>query len=607
MSGPDNPTAVTSDLERLERRWLAAWEPALGAWSRFTRLRPPQLCLSEEEAQGEGLSGSFAMIRLVDQRVVVSLPTVVECRLEDYGVEILAHEIGHHVLAPANLTDHARAIARMRWALPTVESQAPRVANLYTDLLINDRLERSAGLRIGDVYRVLAKEATNAGAGGGALWAVYMRLYEILWSLQRGILGGRTDDRMEGDAWLGARLIRSYATDWVAGAGRFAALLLPYLLDDQQSQRLLERLFDTRDAALGGEIAGLSDADPEELEGAIHPAADPSLSGVEPGEGEPREPAGAANIHRPLLGQARQPFEYGEILRASGMRLDDHEVAVRYYRERALPYLVPFPSRLMPESSEPLPEGLEPWDLGHPLDAVDWLESVSISPHVIPGMTTVKRHYGTTEGSAEDRRPLDLDLYVDSSGSMVNPQRQLSFPALAGAIVCLSALRAGAKVQATLWSGKHEFSGTDGFVRDEQAVLRVLTGYFGGGTAFPIHRLRDTFAGRRPEEGPAHILVVSDDGVSTLFDFDERHISGWEVSRMALERAGGGGTLVLQLPENWEARTGGGWYGRAFEAIRRARDDEGWLVHAVRSWEELIAFARHFSELRYGDEERSAR
>ena len=56
------------------------------------------------------------MIRLQDQTVVVSLPEVAAYHLEDYAVEVLAHEIGHHVLAPATLTDHARMIARMRWA-----------------------------------------------------------------------------------------------------------------------------------------------------------------------------------------------------------------------------------------------------------------------------------------------------------------------------------------------------------------------------------------------------------------------------------------------------------------------------------------------------------
>ena len=134
--------ASPSALEQVAERWLAAWPHALEAWSKFTRLRPPQLCLTRQEAKKEGLTGSFAMIRLTDQAVIVSLPEVVESGVADFPIEILAHEIGHHVLAPSNLTDHGRMIARMRRALPTLERHAPFVANLYTDLLINDRLER---------------------------------------------------------------------------------------------------------------------------------------------------------------------------------------------------------------------------------------------------------------------------------------------------------------------------------------------------------------------------------------------------------------------------------------------------------------------------------
>jgi hypothetical protein len=597
---PAKSPASKRDLDAVRKRWTAAWPAALAAWSKFTRLRPPNLCLSDQEAQHEGLTGSFAMIRLRDQAIVVSLPEVAACKVQDFAVEVLAHEIGHHVLAPATLTEHARMIARMRWALPTVEHHASMVANLYTDILINDRLQRSAGLRMAEVYRALATDKQT-----GAVWTLYLRIYEILWSLERGSLGGgATDDRLEGDAMLGARLVRSYARDWLEGSGRFAALLLPHLLEDTKSESVIQKLLDTQNAAAGGNPAGLIEEEAGEREGAIHPASDPALSDLPVDEEtESTDTVGAKPAaqekNQPARGQAREPFQYGEILKSAGVDLSDHDIAVRYYRERARPYLIPFPSRLAPESTDPLPEGLEPWDIGHPLDEADWFQSVLQSPRVVPGMTTVQRVWGLAEGHEPERIPLDLDLYVDCSGSMPNPQHLTSYPALAGAILCLSALRAGARVQATLWSGKRQFTSTPGFVRDEEAILRVLTGYFGGGTAFPIHVLRDTYAKRKPGERPAHILVVSDDGVSTMFDPDERGQSGWNIAGTALQRAGGGGTLVLNLPEYWERTARGAG---PHETIRRARDQQGWHVHRVASLEELVEFARRFSRLRYGQD-----
>src|ERR1043166_3921391 len=276
---------TAASLTSLRDQWIGAWPAALAAWSKFTRLRPPNLYLSEAEARDAGLTGSFAMIRLTDQSVVVSLPKVVACRVDPYALEVLAHEIGHHVLAPATLTDHVRMLARMRWALPTVEQQAPLVANLYTDLLINDRLQRSAGLRIADVYR-----AMGAGDRGGAVWTLYLRIYEILWSLERGSLGGgKTEDRLEGDAWLGARLVRSYARDWLDGSGRFASLLLPHLLEDQKSATLIEKLLDTRQAGVGGDPSGLVEEEAGRSEGAIHPAQDANLADFPEADGETKD------------------------------------------------------------------------------------------------------------------------------------------------------------------------------------------------------------------------------------------------------------------------------------------------------------------------------
>ncbi|MBL9204497.1 MAG: VWA domain-containing protein [Opitutaceae bacterium] len=598
---------ASSTLLSLRDRWLAAWPQALACWSRHTRLREPVLCLDNGAAVAEGLQGSFAMIRLRDQAIVVNLAEVASRNLGDYAVEVLAHEIGHHVLAPATLTDHLRMLARMQRALPTLKAHAPMLANLYTDLLINDRLQRGAELRLADVYRALRSE----GKASGAVWTLYVRIYEVLWSLPRGSLGGgETDDRLEGDAWLGARLIRVYARDLLRGSGRFAALLLPYLVTDaKHAAAALAGWHDTRGAGAGGEPVGAVEEDADERD-APHPASDPVLTGedaVPDADQNDPERRGhrltPASVQSPVdqaRGQAREPFEYGQILRSAGLNLTDHEVAVRYYRERARPHLIAFPRRPRPEGTDPLPEGLEPWDIGQPFDQIDWLQSLLLSPSVIPGMTLVQRTWGVSEGATPSPLPLDLDLYVDSSGSMPNPQVRVSYLALAGAILCLSALRAGGRVQVTLWSGRNQFMATPGFCRDEFEILRVLTGFFGGGTQFPLHRLRETFAGRRPTERPAHVMVISDDGVSTMFDSDdEKGTPGWTVAARALAQAGGGGTLVLNLPENWERDRVRPHTLNPYATIQRARDQHGWQVHAVATWEQLVRFAREFSRRRF--------
>lgn len=585
MTGTRRPR---QSLEELREAWLLGWPQALAAWSRYTQLLTPRWCLTKAEERHEGLTGSFAMIRLVDHAVVISLRQIAERQLEGFGPEIMAHEIGHHVFVPGDLTDQGRLLARTRHALGPKKHLAPFIANLYADLLINDRLQRSANLNLSGVYQAL-------GAGlGDPLWALYMRIYELLWSKPRGTLTPpRSEPELDFDAQLGARLARAHARDWLEGAGRFACLCLPYLLEDDavELRARLSPLMDTEDAGSGAEVDGLAEIDEDEEAGAIHPAVDPELNGL--GEGEEAE-----ETHRPGPAQKgpggkksvkryRGPVEYGELMDALGVGATREEVTARYYEERARPHLIRFPTRLVRQATEPLPEGLEQWDVGSPLEEADWLESVLQSPTVIPGVTTVKRTHGESAGADPKREPVDLYIGIDCSGSMPNPAAQESIPVLAGAILALSALRAGARVKVVLSGEPGRSLSTASFSRDKREVMRVLTSYLGTGYAFGIHRLRESFEGRRPSDRPAHIIVITDSDIFSMLEQEGDGALGWDVAREALLAARGGGTYVLHRP------------GSHFDDEAARMQAEGWGVHRLADWEDLLTFARDFARRTY--------
>ena len=588
---------VSPDDATLIAEWEKAWPRATMCWSPFLKLRPPLLCTTTREAVEAGLTGSFAAIRLDNQRITINLEEVRRYGIEGYAVEVLAHEIGHHMLAPGTMTDHVRCLARIRRGLPTLEQHVPLIANLYTDLLVNDRLQRSSGLRMNEVFRALI----DSESVPTRLWTLYLRIMEELWDLAPHELGsGETDDRMEGDAWLGARLVRVYGGEWIDGAGRFAALVLPYLAEDTDALKDATVHGDTVRAGDGSRPSGLAAIDAGELDGAMHPSEDPRITG-DPTASAAGLPPGNAPAG-PSAGQSRPPFEFAQILRDAGLDLSDLDAAAMYYRELALPHLVPFPRRRTPPVADPLPEGIEPWSLGDPLDDLDWFQSVMISPTVIPGLTTVQRVWGNSEGADPSDEPVDLDIYVDSSGSMPNPTQSLSYPALAGAVICLSALRAGSAVQATLWSGPGEVLTTDGFVRDPDRILRVLIGYFGGSTQFPLGVLRDTYAPSRVLRRRVHLLQISDEGIDTMVaDADTPDDLGWS-ARRAMKRADGGGTMVLQLWGALDPTPGSPpspYLDSSYQTIRNLRDNEGWRVYPVSSLEQLLDFARAFSKEHY--------
>jgi hypothetical protein len=590
----------TPEREAILTTWRAAWPGALELWSRFTKLREPHFCFSKAEEKAEQLSGSFAMIRLTDQVIVISLAQVLALGLQDYPLEVMGHEIGHHVYCPADLTDEAKLMARIRNGLPTLERFAGLVSNLYTDLLINDRLARYSELRMGDIYARLSSASANR------LWTFYMRMCEILWSLPRETLAHATvDKKIESDAMLGARLIRVYANDWLRGAGGFAALCFDYVESDAKDvEEMLKSWLDTHGRTEGGMPDGLTEIDDDEE--AVHPSLDEAVSGVPAPDEERERPsindAASATGDGVPQKRYREPSEYADILKSVGVKLSDDEIISRYYRERATPHLIRFPSREMPQSTEPLPESLEAWDAGEALEELDIAESVILNPQVIPGYTTMKRVYGTMDGTTPHREPLDLYVGIDCSGSMGNPRIQTSFPILAGTIVALSALRAGSRVKVVLSGEPGKFVSMKDFSRDEKEILTTLTSYLGTGYAFGIHRIAETFDPRKPSDRPVHILIVTDHDIFAMLKEtsagragpDARR-TGWDVARDALVKARGGATYVLNMPVEFE-RPG----------VKQMQQD-GWSVSSVRQWEDIVAFAREFSRKTFGEPARARR
>lgn len=583
-----------TDDDKLLEAWRARWNDALCAWSRFTKLHEPRWVFKEADEKKEGLSGSFAMIRLTDHTVVISLRQVREKKLEGFATEILAHEIGHHVYAPADLRDNARLLARITAGLPSMELHAPLVSNLYTDLLINDRLQRGEGLDMGAVYSALNVESS------GKLWSLYMLIYETLWNLPSGTLNkGDTSQKTIYDATLAAKIIRVYSKDWLDGAGRFAMLIAPYL-DRALSKKdvaALSPILDTRNAGAGDTIPdGLSTAEPQEQEGATHPSADRELTGIGGmDEEEDDETEEASDKSSPRGGgegkiggrknQYRDPAKYAELMKGLGVKVSEDDLIINYYKELARPHLIRFPEKINKQAAEPLPEGLDLWDIGDPISEIDWVESSAHSPVVIPGVTTVQRTYGETEGGDPQKQPLDLYLGIDCSGSMLNPKYGLSYPILAGTIVALSALRAKARVKATLSGEPGKYASTDGFVKSEKEIMTLLTSYLGTGYSFGVLRLKDTFIDGAKPKRPTHILIVTDNDIFYMLNETK---NGWEIMTEALEKAGGGGTCLLNVSSPYGTE-------KQIEQLRKI----GWNVSLVSNEEEMVRFARQFAKLKY--------
>lgn len=564
----------TAALEQLRASFRQAWPQALALWGPALRLHEPQL------PAGRGRAGDpLAWFALNDTTVTVDLAQVRRNGLQDLVIPVLAHEIGHHVYAPGSRAEAARILGRVRVGLGDRPGHAALVANLWEDTLINDRLERVHGLPMHEVF-----VRTAGSTEPPRWWCVWMRALELLWTLPTGTMTSPdVDAQLQRDAWLLARHTRVFAGDPVGGAGGFAAVLRPWL-----PEPTLTALGPAGTKSCAGELGGglgdtlLAGLAGDDTLGApvTHPALDPRVNPEAPQQDPPADSGPGSGG-----GQAFGPSQLVALYVALGSTRD---AAVDYYLTRARRHLVPFPVQQGPQISEPELQGWQTWELGDDLVDVDWPTTMVRSPVVIPGVTTQQRVHERVPEPPGAVLPLDLDLYVDCSGSMPEPRATVSPVALCGAVLALSCVRVGGAVQVTIWSSPGQVARTSGFVRDETQIVHTLLTFFGGGTSFPLHQLRaDHPAGRvrGPFEHRVHLACLSDSGVTSMFGVGQpAELRG--VAHDALVSAGGGGSLILNVSDSDRARY---------------RDlAGGYAVYAVPDLEALVPFARAFAARTWG-------
>lgn len=580
-----------AEIEKTALLWQSHWQQAKLEWNPLLRLQEPIWCFSHEDAHKEGLTGSFAMIRLTDHRIVINLEEIVEHKIQDYAVEVLAHEIGHHIFTPANLYDNAILLNRIRFGLPGIEDRAPMVSNLYADFLINDKLQRINKLRMSEVYKAINKEDTFT-----EFWTLMMRTYEYLWRLKRGELATKLSlhsKKIDADASLLASLIRSYSKDWIHGGGRFAVMVYPYLMDDETFKNTRKKiliLLDAEDAGAGAaEISGMTQLDLEGYDEVIDMRREAlglndkdNKKNTDVLDALDRNNHGGYGPREGYMG----PGNYIDLMKQVNPKADQQRLINTYYKEIALPHLINFPLEISENITLNLPEGLETWDIGDAIEEVDWLQSAILSPEIIPGLTTQKRTYGSDSDNETSESPLNVYIGIDCSGSMMNPKQNFSWPVLAATIIGLSALRAGASVMGCLSGEPGEYLETNGFITDETDLLTTLTSYLGTGYAYGIERLRKPF--EQVPNKKSHIVIVTDNDIFHMLEADTHtKQTHWELAEIALKYAGGHGTIVLHSYPDYQN-----------ELVLRLKK-MGWNVYYVTNEAELLKFASDFSQQNY--------
>ncbi len=563
---------------------LVAWRAALELWG--VQLHLPNMVR-------DSATGTFAWFSF-PPAISIDVDELARHGAARHLVSVFAHEIGHHVLSPSTrivsfklLQQMARAIVASdpRRSIP-VNKTAQKLSNLWSDMLINDRVVRMQRRRhLGAEPDMIALWRTLAARDPvtNAFWWVLMRTYELLWSLPSNTLcpndppvvpeAAREEARARqqidpatldvsmvredlrekerahraaalrvralqdelllsqpvqpvADAEYLAKAIRTFGADPVGGALTFGMVLVPYLV--------LESVTSGEADPSGGGCAEVDGspataaelaevlADPRLTETPVHPAAD--AVGVPMQDPAPGQQYGVAETLALFAGS------------------DPNAVMLAWYEAQARPWVSPLLQQGHGATAVSIPGPLETWELDDEVADINWPATLAVNPVVVPGVTTRRRTH-LPDDPSPTTEAVTLDLYIDSSGSMPKPGRG-SPAVLAGMILVLSVLKGGGRVRVTSWSGRGQVAGDSVFTRDRMEIMRRLTTFFSGGTSFPLDLLAERYPpGDRPSDELRHLVVLSDDGLASLFGEGQEQYAGVAAAvRRQLDTA----TLLVQ-------------------------------------------------------------
>jgi uncharacterized protein with von Willebrand factor type A (vWA) domain len=181
---------------------------------------------------------------------------------------------------------------------------------------------------------------------------------------------------------------------------------------------------------------------------------------------------------------------------------------VLYYMKLAENYLLPIRKRPMEKSGSLYPHHHVPWEVGRPYQDIDPWTSFG---KIMPGITqTWQRHEGEVFG--HDEGIPNCILIIDSSGSMTDPSKKLSYAVLGAACACDAYLRNDAQVAV------YNFSDADAGSRkvlpysgNRKVAYRALCHYFGGGTRLRVEDIEFLQTEKVPD-----IFLITDMQITNL-------------------------------------------------------------------------------------------
>lgn len=554
----------------------ATWNAIKKFWN-YPNLKEPTILADREQAR-EIMGDSIAFIRMDTHDIFVNFPKLEERVGKEHLDMILAHEIGHYKLIPYDLR---RALLLVNDTLKILkdEDKAGYVQNLFADTLVNTKIYQ-AEPKIAATYREMEKRGPKEKNN---VWDLYMRIYEKLWDLPEGTYVDDCDPEVEKDAEklktvLSDQMFR--AKTWSPKIQTFARIFKKHMEKVHPSNACNYN----GDQGQGQQSQGGGGSGDQQQKGGNRgqqpQQGDPGQGGGHQnkggGKGDQQQKGGNKGQQQQNSGGDQQgkddkdsqtpggilidrhePGDFGDVDKglkdiagelsrddfkrlAAGVGAGSPEKANRmYYQALAEKY-----SLEMPEEREKGTSYYRTrdriWSPSRGIDRLDLKRTLMKSGRPIPSHNTLEN---VSEGSSQlygTGKRKDLLILIDTSVSMANPRRTLSYATLSAMVAAHSAHNQGSSVAVINFSSEVK---TTGYTRDLDKIEDALLAYQKGGTCLPTHELVDLV---RSNGNPQHILLITDAETANIEEAIRHFRQAYNITKS--------GTVFLTDPDGKDAK-----------------------------------------------------
>ncbi len=452
-------------MENLENILKAIW-PLVRKKHLYPELPAPE-CAKGGNYVGLDIKGKKISI---SREFVTKMSQVIDSKEVFEG--LLDHAISHYLHCPWDFSTHLKLYKETKKVLKE-KQMAQKVTDYFMDIVADTYCISQKDTPIPKIYRHLNR---------GALDEVIHALYQKIWGIDLGVEGHEKVSRKL------SRLPFLDRTLWLESIRRFARVLYSFLEKEENLENL------TGPNPMGSHK--LRQYTAQEIEKGLQEFAS-DVAG-------PSEFKEIVNDFEDEIAEATQPSGQGMGL-GPGRSV---EADILYYMKLAENYSLPIHKNPMEKSGSLYPHHHVPWEVGKPCHDIDPWTSFG---KIMPGITqTWKRLEGEVYGQ-EEGIP-DCIVIIDSSGSMTDPRKSLSYAVLGAACACDAYLRNDAQVAVYNFSdasagGRKVLS----FSLHRMEIYRALCHYFGGGTRLKVENIEALQTDQIPD-----IFLITDMQITDL-------------------------------------------------------------------------------------------